>query len=153
MAAGKRDDVGETRAQAGEDRDAAADQRDRDSAAQDLAELTRHRVPGDDPGDLEQRSAEMGILDRLALARRTAATDRPSAAEDRQSGATDRASAERDRRIASTDRQASKRDRTDASTDPLTGLRPARSGYAALARDLDRARRTGEPLVGAEPVR
>lgn len=147
VAAGERDDAGDSRDQSGADRDAAADRRDRISTAQDLADRVDPRVPADDPALLHERSAEM--LERSVLARRAAASDRSSASLDRRSGAHDRSSAEHDRGNASTDRQASERDRSDASTDFLTGVYDRRSGYAAMRRELDRARRTGQPLVVA----
>jgi diguanylate cyclase (GGDEF)-like protein len=147
VAASERDDAGDTRDQSGADRDAAADRRDRESDAQDLADRADRQVPAGDPALLRNRSAEM--LERSLLARRAAATDRSSASQDRRSGAHDRSSAGHDRGNASTDRQASERDRHDASTDHLTGVYDRRSGYAALRRELDRARRTGEPLVVA----
>lgn len=146
VAAGTRDDVGDTRDQAGEDRDAAADQRDCDSDAQDRAERRKSGIPGD-ADDRLHSSPELDTLDRSAVARRAAANDRSWAAQDRRSGASDRTSAELDREIASTDRDVSQQDRTDASTDHLTGVYDRRSGFDTLGRELDRARRTGQPLV------
>lgn len=149
VAAAERDDAGDGRDRWGADRDVAAERRDEVAVAQDRVE--RNRLGGLDHDDAAAtyRSAAMSILDRLARARRAAAQDRSSSAEDRLSGAEDRTSAEGDRGIALTDRQASGRDREDASTDPLTGVYDRRSGFAALGRELDRARRTGAPLVVA----
>lgn len=149
VAADERDDAGDGRDRWGVDRDVAADRRDEAAVAQDRAERNRFGGVEDDAAAAKYRSAAMSILDRLARARHAAAQDRSSAAGDRLSGAADRSSAEGDRGIALTDRQASGRDRDDASTDPLTGVYDRRSGFAALERELDRARRTGDPLVVA----
>jgi len=104
-----------------------------------------------------------GAADRLhsESGRETALTDRTSGASDRNeagldrdhshsgrgSGLTERELAERDRHTAAADRGASAQDREEASLDDLTGDYLRDIGFLELEREIDRARRTSQPLV------
>ncbi len=97
-----------------------------------------------------------GARDRALAAddRCVAADDRSRAAEDRVRAATDRAHAASDRARALNDRDraAADRDQADldiqrAFVDDLTGTSTRAYGLMAVRREMDRARRSGEPLV------
>lgn len=53
-----------------------------------------------------------------------------------------------DRYTAQADREASSRDREESSLDPLTGVHQRGAGVVELAREMARAKRTEQPLVG-----
>lgn len=89
-------------------------------------------------------------LDILLRAER----DRERAAIDRAKAADDRSRAAADREEATSQRAESHRARTEArhnlelaATDELTGARARKFGLAELAREIERARRTGERLT------
>lgn len=89
--------------------------------------------------------------DRLAGAveRAQSGLDRETAFDDRDSGATERQDAELDRQISLSDRGASAEDRVNASLDGLTGAYVRRAGMLELEREMARARRTGNRFVVA----
>jgi len=156
----ERDQAGEQRDQAGEQRDQAGEQRDqageqRDQAAEQSETSANARIDPD-------------ALNRSALARREAASDRRRASQDRGSGASERtevaldrntALADRgsgaserteaalDRNTALADRGASAREREYACVDDLTGVYLRGAGLVELEREIARARRTQHPLV------
>lgn len=101
-------------------REAAADRRDLAAEARDLAAQVRDGLAA----DCEQRPAEQ---------RELAAQDREDAAEDRRHSA-------HDRELASLELAYE-------GIDSLTGVMRRRVGLAAVRREMDRAERTGEPLV------
>jgi diguanylate cyclase (GGDEF)-like protein len=107
-------------------------------------------------------------LNRSAVSRREAASDRSRASEDRGAGAGERTEAERDRNTAMAnrgagaaerteaeldrntalaDRGASARERARSSFDGLTGVYLRGPGSVELEREIARVRRTEEPLV------
>jgi diguanylate cyclase (GGDEF)-like protein len=93
---------------------------------------------------------------RAAENRARAEADRAAAAAGRARAAADREQARRDREQARRDREQAQADRdvllaqlAIAETDALTGTRTRGAGLAALAHELDRARRTNGQLVVA----
>ena len=134
-----RPSVAEERDQAGEQRDQAAEQRDqaaeqRNQAAEQSETSANARIDPD-------------ALNRSALARREAASDRRRASQDRGSGASERTEAALDRNTALADRGASAREREYACVDDLTGVYLRGAGLVELEREIARARRTQHPLV------
>lgn len=101
-------------------RDAVAERRDRAAEERDLAAAVRDRLAED---------GELGAAEQRDLAGR----DRELAAEDRRQGASDR--------------EAASHELAYEGLDALTGVMRRRVGLAAVQREIDRAERTGEPLV------
>ena len=116
----ERDADGEARDRDAVDRDRRADGRDREAARRDRRAQTRDRA-----GDVEQAPS----------ARAASRTASEHDEVDRQCAAQDRADAAKERAVA--------------TTDELTGVLRRGVGMLALQRDIDRARRSGEPLVVA----
>lgn len=120
-------------------RDAAADRRDRAAAARD-----RRAVDADT--QVVDRWWPAGMPDddadpRAVLLARTSA--------DRDAAARDRACAARDRRAAARDLAELARALALEGHDELTGVLRRRTGLAAFARELERARRSGEAVTMA----
>jgi diguanylate cyclase (GGDEF)-like protein len=99
-------------------RDRAADERDREADRRDVAAQTRDEVEA----ETQKQSA-----------------DRAMAATDRDDGA-------RDRAAAADDRESARQDLASADVDVLTGAMGRRTGLAAIQREIDRAKRSGEEL-------
>jgi diguanylate cyclase (GGDEF)-like protein len=171
-AADERDQVADDRDDAGDLRDDAADVRDLASGRRDVAALRRDEAA--DLRDVEAArreqaadahehptAARASAARHAEAARNAAASDRERASLDRSAGAGEREDAQRDRATAQADRSfgaggrnwagddrgASARDREDASLDGLTGAYVRGAGLLQLERELDRARRTSEPLT------
>ena len=94
--------------------------------------------------------------DRLAAAaeRTQAGDDRDAARAQRGSGAAERVRAKSDRDSAHTDRNSASADRGSSASDlavalldGLTGVHSRAAGLLALQREVERSRRTGQPLV------
>jgi diguanylate cyclase (GGDEF)-like protein len=167
QAAQQRDQAAEQRDQAGDERDRTGDERDQAAEQRDQAAEQR-----DQAAERSEASVRAGIaidvLERSALARSEAASDRRGAAQDRRAGASERnhseldrdialadrgagaserTQAELDRHTALADRGASGRERQHASVDDLTGVYLRGAGLVELEREMARARRTRQPLV------
>lgn len=140
-------------------RDEVADQRDRVSTARDLTAQARDVLERALDTQVEEAERELarvsaaGVTSDIAL---TAAADRREAARSRGRAAAQRISAEADREHAAEDRAMSAADRTAAANeiakagvDELTGSLRRSVGLAAMERELERAHRSGEPLVVA----
>jgi diguanylate cyclase (GGDEF)-like protein len=152
--AAKRLETAEDRDQTAEDRDRSADDRDREAELRDRGgagrdSLARLHDLEDDAG-----ASRDDVLLRAQRDRRRAAADRAKAADDRQRAADDRKRAADDRAEAARDRAQGQRNRaeaadalTHATTDELTGARVRKFGLAEVARELERADRTGAKLV------
>ena len=160
IAADERDEAGAQRDQAADERDRAADQRDRLADHRDQAGDQRDQAGDERDAAAEQRDraaeqseAQVGeampaeALDRSALARREAASDRTRASQDRAAGAAERSQAEVDRSSAMADRGAAARERESSSIDELTGVYLRRAGFVELEREMARVRRAGESLA------
>jgi len=120
----ERDLTHQARTDAARRRDLAAE--DRDRAAQGRDERARERDE-----TAERREAE---------SRKIAAAHRLAAECDREMGA-------HDRRLAAGDRAAAAAEAAHAGIDHLTGALRRGVGLAAIQREMDRTRRSGEPLV------
>ncbi len=135
-----RDESAAARLRTAEDRDHAAALRDRGAQGRD--ELARLHDLQDD--------TEASREDILFRAKR----DRARAAADRAKAADDRAQAAADREAAAADRAQALRNRAEladhlklAATDELTGAWTRKLGLEEMARELERAHRTGTTLV------
>jgi diguanylate cyclase (GGDEF)-like protein len=126
-------------------RDQAAERRDRELAARDVAWAEDPRAFGGE--DVELYAAD--IRGRSAANRATAAEGRTRAAADREQAARDRAQAARDRLQAQADRDALLHQLAIAERDALTGTRRRGAALADLDHELDRARRTTSQLIVA----
>ena len=137
-----RDEYAAARLRTTEDRDREAELRD--SVAEDRdAQARLHDLKQDAAASRED------ILLRAADDRARAAADRARAAEDRAKAAADRDEAARERAEALRLRIESADDLKLAATDELTGAKTRKFGLEEVARELERARRTGAALVVA----
>ncbi len=141
-------------------RDRIAEQRDRLAAARDLTSAARDQIATDLDAEIERLEREhraeedgrpggRGVQLRAAGERRLAAQSRARAALQRQAAAEDREHAARDRQFAALDREAYAQELATAATDEVTGTLRRGVGLAALQREMDRTRRTGEQLIVA----
>jgi diguanylate cyclase (GGDEF)-like protein len=145
--AAKRLETAEDRDQTAEDRDREAELRDRGGAGRDS--LARLHDLEDDAG-----ASREDVLLRAQRDRYRAAADRAKAADDRERAADDRRGAADDRAEAARERTDAQRNRAEAAdalahatTDELTGAWVRKFGLAEVARELERATRTGAKLV------
>ena len=137
------DGAAELRDRLAEERDSAARARDRLWA--ELDAQTARTLGADDvcgPSGLSVRS-ETGQDGRVA------AECLRRAVEQRQAAARDRELAAEDRRHAAADRLRAAERVAQEGIDELTGVQRRRVGLTAMQAALDRAHRTGEPLVVA----
>jgi len=155
VAGGHRDDVATRRDSDGRDRDAAAARRDAEFDAID------GRLRSSTPLEREFRAASMqrqsasdrahAASDRLAasIERSDAEFDREAAHLNRTAGAAERVESAHDRQIAADDRVVSARMRGASALDGLTGVLIRNVGIAALDHEIERVRRSHQPLVVA----
>jgi diguanylate cyclase (GGDEF)-like protein len=135
-----RDETASSRFQAAEDRDQAAELRDRGAEARDhLARLRDAQYDADASGE--------DILLRAERDRMRAAADRARAADDRARAAADRKEAARERAEARRAYADVRSNLVLAATDELTGAWTRKFGLTGVAREIERARRTGNALV------
>jgi diguanylate cyclase (GGDEF)-like protein len=127
--------------QTGDDRDRIAEGRDVRAEANDLVSDARdHRADArDERAEARERADGEGGTG--------AAADRAGALRDRQGGASDRTQAGDDRKASSSDRGLAAQERAAWSIDALTGAHSREAGLAELAREIVRAKRTGQPLT------
>jgi diguanylate cyclase (GGDEF)-like protein len=152
--AAKRLQTGEDRDKTAEDRDRSADDRDREAELRDRGgagrdSLARLHDLEDDAG-----ASRDDVLLRAQRDRHRAAADRAKAADDRKRAADDRRGAADDRAEAARERADAQRNRAEAAdalahatTDELTGAWVRKFGLSEVARELERADRTGANLV------
>jgi diguanylate cyclase (GGDEF)-like protein len=172
----RRDEAARARDEAGDRRDGKARGRDRTALSRDDIARRRDAAADQRDAEASCRERARGGQDQAAAAaRHRAASDRHQAAGDRLAGAADRGSAGKDRRIsrsarglasrerdaeagaradggrdrdlASGDRAQAARDLRGSLLDGLTGAYTRAAGLLELQREIDRSRRTGEPLV------
>jgi diguanylate cyclase (GGDEF)-like protein len=135
-----RDETATERLLTADARDRAAELRDRGAEGRDSLALLH------DQEDDENAPRE-DVLLRAERDRARAAADRAKAADDRARAAADRKEAARDRADAVRLRTESRQDLEVATTDELTGARTRKFGLEEVSRELERAHRTGSPLV------
>ena len=153
-----RDRDSRTRSEAAHVREATARRRDREADARDAAARVRDQLA--DAHDVEVALMEGSQLDdgtpgiaggeifpRASADRELAAAGRGHAAIAREHAARDRARGREDRRRAAADRQAAAEELAVEGIDHLTGTLRRRAGTLAIQREIDRTRRTHEPLV------
>jgi diguanylate cyclase (GGDEF)-like protein len=134
-----REETAAARLETAQRRDQAAELRDRGAEGRDqLARL--HDLDGDN-------GTRDDVLARARRDRYRAAADRAKAADDRRRAAGDRAEAARERTEAHRTEAEAAKALTLVMTDELTGAWARRSGLEAVARELERAHRTGGNLV------
>lgn len=143
-----------------QDRDGVAEERDRISAGRDATSVTRDARAAeiDIESDRREREHALGsgavpsdteILTDAGKEREESGRARDRAMLQRVAAASDREHAAGDRIEAALDRQASQHDRDLAEVDEVTGALRRRVGLAAIQREMDRTRRSGEDLVVA----
>jgi diguanylate cyclase (GGDEF)-like protein len=135
-----RDETAGVRFQSAEDRDRAAEVRDRGAEGRDR--LARLHDQEDDTG-----ASSEDILLRAERDRARAAADRAKAADDRSRATADREEAARERTDALRAGAAARYNLVIAATDELTGAWTRKFGLADIAREFERARRTGGKLM------
>lgn len=135
-----RDSAGDARAGTASDRDRAAAHRDHGADDRDAAAWERDQ-------ESDAGSSWQDILLRAQHDRERAATDRERAADDRAQAAADRHVAALEREEALRIRREAARLLDQAATDQLTGARTRFLGLDEASRELERGRRTGEPVV------
>lgn len=138
--------VSELRGEGAASRVETAKERDRTASLRDRA-----TEDGDALVHLDDRNeaAEIpeDILTRARQDRARAAADRAKAADDRERAAIDREQASRERAEALENRTESAQNLKRSTTDELTGVWTRMFGIEELARELERAHRTGSKLV------
>ena len=139
-----RDEAATRRDQVAAARDAAARERDELAAKldADLERLALEDSAGDTPSNGADALRRVRDRRRAGLARTRAAMQRDAAAHDRELAAEDRAQAADDRSLAAAELAAE-------GIDDLTGAMLRRVGLGAIRREMDRTKRSGEPLVVA----
>jgi diguanylate cyclase (GGDEF)-like protein len=126
--------------EAADGRDRAAERRDRGAEQRDaIARLL------DEAGDADASLAS--LLQQAERDRARAAADRAHASDDRARASIDRVLAARDRSDALAIRAEAASNLKLAATDDLTGVWTRKFGLEAAARELVRARRTGNAIV------
>ncbi len=130
-------------------RDADAEHRDRLAAERDaLAARLDREMAALEQADEAASNGEQAAQQALR-ARRNAAAARDRAAAARDTAALDRAAAGADRRRAGEDRDAARDEIALQGIDHLTGALRRGGGLDGVRRELQRTRRTGEPLTVA----
>jgi diguanylate cyclase (GGDEF)-like protein len=124
-----------------EDRDRAAEERDDRAGDRDREADRRDRR-----ADARERDVSVAEEPR-ELCRPTSSVEHDSCAHDRARAAADRNLAAEDRRFSAADRQRAAHDRHAASHDDLTGLLRRGIGMLELQREIERSRRSQEPVV------
>jgi diguanylate cyclase (GGDEF)-like protein len=141
---------------AGVARDRAARQRDQLSEARDAASAARDELAAALDSQLESLEARqmlgngaesIGAHAWLRVAYQRQSVARAHAAAQRKAAADDRARAASDRALAALDRVAYASELAGAAVDEVTGALRRRVGLAAVQREMDRAKRTGEQLT------
>jgi diguanylate cyclase (GGDEF)-like protein len=154
-----RESASRVRAQTALARDDAATRRDRLAAQRDAAARTRDELAAKvdaefdrlehEDGAGDQQSADGADALRRARDRRRAGLSRSRAAALRDIAAKDRELAAKDRADAARDRAGAAAELAAEGLDDLTGTMRRRVGFAAIQREIDRTRRSGESLVVA----
>jgi diguanylate cyclase (GGDEF)-like protein len=151
-----RESASRARAQSALARDEAAARRDRMAAERDHAARVRDELAAkldavldriDHDGEPEDANSPNSAFVRRIRDRRSASEARRRAAVQRDIGAHDRELAAQDRERAARDREMAAAELAAEGIDDLTGTMLRRVGLAAIQREMDRTRRSGESLV------
>jgi diguanylate cyclase (GGDEF)-like protein len=156
----ERDITSQSRSMTAGIRDATAERRDLDAEARDAAASAREQLAAVLDAEIDQlensralngggRSLDLEILLRASHDRKRAAAGRARAAVQREEAARDRALAREDRERAAGDRRQAAEELAAEGTDHLTETMRRRVGLAAIQREIERIRRSGETLVVA----
>jgi len=148
----ERDITSKARSDAANVRDATAARRDRAAAERDEAAAARDELAAKLDAEVERLEKMpghpgMSVLLRAVDDRKRAAASRARAAAQREAARLDREQAARDREEAARDRALAAAELALEGFDHLTGALRRRVGLAAIQREVDRTRRTGENLV------
>jgi diguanylate cyclase (GGDEF)-like protein len=153
LASHARSDTARIRDETAQQRDNDADSRDAAANARDhLAVVLDAEIEGLEKVHEQSGSGSAHGLELLLNAandRKRHAATRARAVTQREAAARDRAVAQRDRAAAATDRIAAADELAAEGIDHLTGTLRRRVGLGAIQRELDRTRRSAEPLVVA----
>lgn len=133
----------------GKERAAEASGLARREAASDRSHSARDRLAGAAERTQAGDDRDTALADRGcgATERVDAESDRESAHTDRDAGAEQRLRAAGDRDTSTADRDSSANDLALALLDGLTGVHIRGAGLLALQREIERSRRTREPLA------
>ena len=149
-----RDETAAERLETAADRDRTADDRDREAELRDRGGAGRDSLARLHDLEEDAGASREDVLLRAQRDRHRAAADRAKAADDRQRAADDRRRAADDRTQAARERADAQRNQAEAAdalahatTDELTGAWVREFGLAEVARELERADRTGASLV------
>jgi diguanylate cyclase (GGDEF)-like protein len=124
-----------------------AEERDRDAALRDRGAAGRDELARLHDLEDDENATREDILWRSRRDRARAAADRAKAADDRARAAADRQEAALERAEGLRNRTEAADDLKFAATDELTGAWTRRFGLEEVARELERAHRTGASLV------
>ncbi|MDX6370430.1 MAG: hypothetical protein QOG93_1932 [Gaiellaceae bacterium] len=138
--AGAREETAHGRVRTAEDRDRLAESRDRHAERRDVR-------AGSDV--LSDDATNEDILLRAERDRARAAADRAKAADDRSRASADRHEAAQDRAEATRANAEARQNLVLAATDEVTGAWTRKFGLAGVAREIERAHRTGGRLTVA----
>src|SRR5450755_1086726 len=153
-----RDVSSQARRESARGRDAVAERRDADADARDADAMTRDEITAAmdaETAQLERSDAAasqngaLTLLEQSLADRRRSAGARERSALARDAAARDRAAAHADRVRAADDRDAARAALVLEGVDHLTGALRRNAGLEGLRRELERTRRTGEPLTVA----
>ncbi|MDX6640656.1 MAG: hypothetical protein QOF12_1667 [Solirubrobacteraceae bacterium] len=145
----ERDQTTHSRTESSRIRDSAAARRDQLADDRDAAARTRDGLAAALDTEIEQLERAIAGDARAADVRERAAAIRARAGLQREAAARDRERAAHDRSQAAIDREAASEEIALEGIDHLTGSLRRRVGLAAIQREMDRSRRTGERLVVA----
>jgi diguanylate cyclase (GGDEF)-like protein len=134
-----RDDTADKRLDTASERDVAAAERDREANARDREARLRDA--------LDDFAGSDDVLLKAERLRASAASDRAKAAEDRTKAARDREQAAAERELALRAQARARDALVLAATDELTGVSTRKDGLLSIAREIERAARTGVGLV------
>jgi diguanylate cyclase (GGDEF)-like protein len=136
------------RSQVSSERDEQASQRDEVAEYRDGVAEERDRVAEEHDREMKRVGEDVGSDDpRAARALAALAEMRDKSAAQRMQAASDRARAARDREAAAADREHLLGELESAHLDDLTGAYRRGMGEVAVINEIERARRSGHPLV------
>jgi diguanylate cyclase (GGDEF)-like protein len=142
-----RGDVARLRGQTSDERFGTGDERDQSAELRDRGAEARDREARFQDEHSDAGASQADIVLRAERDRARAAADRARAAEDRSRAAADRKAASDQRAEAQRAAAEAKHTLELAGRDELTGARARKAGLDEVAREIERARRTGTKLT------